>query len=171
MVVSVISAIVGMRLSKPKTIIKKEIEVVESTTVDTFYVDRVKIVPKIKVVPKLIYSEPDTVVQFAALGKKNYMDTVQVDSSMKVIYDIYTRGEVDSLFIGYIDTRPEMRIVRETTKIQTPKGLYAGGIASVNSISLGLQYNDNKNMYGIQYSLLNPIKSHSVSLSYFRRIY
>jgi hypothetical protein len=171
MIVSVISAIIGMRLSKPKTVYYKQTEFTETTTIDTFYVERVRVVPKIKIVPRLVYSTPDTVTEFVVLGKKNYMDTVQIDSSFKVIYDIHMRGELDSLSIGYIDTRSEMRIVKDEIKTYYPKGLYGGGSVGINNVSVGVQYNDNKNVYGIQYNLFNPIKSHSVSLSYFRRIF
>jgi hypothetical protein len=166
-----IGVMIGLKASKPRLITK--VETVEKTIVeiDTVLIPTTRTVTLTKYVPRTVYSTPDTIKEFVMVGKKNFMDTVRIDETMKIMYDIEVLGELNSLSLGYIDTRPDKQITRVITNYESPKGLYVGGSVGINNLSVGAQYNQGKNVYGLSYNIVNPIQSQSISLSYFRRIY
>jgi hypothetical protein len=161
---------------EPKTV--KETKILKGdaiTTIDTIYV---KSSPKIKikeVVVKIPYktTKIDTVY---VTSRNYYKDTIEVEKDFKITYSASTTGTLDSLTLGYVDSRAKI-IVREattTTIVKESKGLYIGGTSDIalNS-SVGVLLMKEKNIIGASVKLnqVNFSSPTKYNVSYYRKLF
>jgi hypothetical protein len=162
-------------IMEPKTI--KETKILKGvvTTIDTVYV---KTPPKIKiqeVIVKIPYktTKIDTVY---VTSRNYYRDTVKVEEGLQLTYHALTTGTLDSLTLGYVDSRPT-RIIREattTTIVKESKGLYIGATSDLElNATAGVLLLKDKNIIGAsvklnQVNFSNPTK---YNVSYYRKLF
>jgi hypothetical protein len=168
--------LVAMLLVKPKEQLK--ILKGESTTViDTVYVPKIKpIIVKQEVRVIKPYKEIILDTVFLVKSRNYYKDTVEVEKDFKITYHALTTGTLDSLTIGYVDSRATM-IIREatsTTIVKEPKGLYIGATSDLSfNTSAGVLLLKDKNIIGAsvklnQVNFSNPTK---YNVSYYRKLF
>jgi hypothetical protein len=164
-------------LDKPKEVTEKSVEVIRQT-VDTVYIEREPEVIRITKTVPLPYKVYQYVgindtIQLplsAAKYKKNYKDTLEVSPQFKLTYDLVTTGDLDSIYLGYIDTRATMMLMQKSTVVKPNRGLYVGVSTDVTA---GLLYQFNRNVIALDTRLgKGNIKDPSnYRLSYYRKLF
>lgn len=162
--------------SNNNDIIKSDTVIVKTVEYDTIYkidtvVEYKDVIVKIPVETEAPIHEPGVVDD----SLRTYVDTVHYDN-LSVSYDLAVSGQMESLRLGYIDTRPE--IIKRITETKTitntvsPKGVYIGvGLGSnfkdFHSPSIQLSYLKRKQILSIGYDPFNTYGSITYSFKLF----
>jgi hypothetical protein len=162
-------SIIGEK-TRVETKILKGVEVLKT---DTVYVPKPYPIIKEKIVyVKTPYKTVKLDTVYLVSSKNYYRDTLEVEKGFKLTYFASTIGTLDSLTLGYIDSRPD-RLIKETV-IKQPRGLYIGATSNLNlDTSVGLLLLKNKNIIGASVKLnqdnfSSPTK---YNVSYYRRLF
>jgi hypothetical protein len=174
----------GKSCKEEATISETKIETIHKR--DTIYIPKVDTflvisAPKTpyRSIPSRINNSVNASVNIAKDKKNFYRDTINSKTQgVKLFYDIAVEGLlVDSVKLGFIDSRPQRIIVDSikttNTILLNDKGLYLGAtIGNKASVDVGAQYHLKRNIFGGSINVISRDPNESkYKVSYYRKVF
>lgn len=164
---------------------KSEVKIIRGPEVVRITLDTIFVEQPPRILTKTItVKEPYALTKIDTVYKVDkiayYKDTVVIEEGLTLNYRAKVLGRLDSISLGYVDTRPIKTVIKTETVTETvtvkvpPRGLYVGLTSDVNlSTSANVTYLGGKNMMGVGVKLNdvpygNPSK---YSVTYSRRLF